>query len=59
MKPEDIKAIREALGLTQEAFASKLRVDLTTINRWENGHRKPSSAASRHLERLKRRAQRA
>ena len=58
MKPEDIKAIREALGLTQEAFASKLRVDLATINRWENGHRKPSALAIKALERMKRKAQR-
>ena len=55
---EDIKAIREELGLTQEAFAGKLRVDLATVNRWENGQKKPSALALKTLERMKRKAQR-
>ena len=59
MKPEDIKAIRVALGLTQEAFAGKLRIDFATVNLWGNGHKKPSVLALKVLERLKRRAQRA
>ena len=57
MKPEDIKAIREALGLTQEALAHKLRVELATVNRWENGHKKPSIVALKALQRMERKAQ--
>ena len=58
MKAEDIKKAREALGLTQEAFARKLRVDFATVNRWENGSKKPSTVALKALERMKRKAQR-
>ena len=58
MKPEDIKAIRVALGLTQEAFAGKLRIDFATVNLWENGHKKPRALALKVLERMKRKAQR-
>lgn len=36
-----VKEIRSRLGLSQQAFASKLGVNLTTVNRWENGRRKP------------------
>ena len=58
MKPEDIRAIREALGLTQEALAHKLRVDLATVASWENGTKKLSTLALKALERVKRKAQR-
>lgn len=33
----EIRAIREALGATQERFANKLGVSFATIYRWENG----------------------
>ena len=37
-----IKNFRQRLGLTQQAFASRLGVSFATINRWENGQSKPS-----------------
>lgn len=37
MKPEDIRALREQLQLTQEVFARILGVSFATVNRWENG----------------------
>lgn len=33
---------RMQLGLSQEAFAKELNVGIASINRWENGVRKPN-----------------
>lgn len=38
------KAIRQALGLTQKAFAARLRVSVLTVKWWEAGTRSPSRA---------------
>ena len=35
LKPGQIRAGREALGLTQEQFAAKLRIASATVSRWE------------------------
>ena len=37
-----IRNFRQSLGLTQQAFASRLGVSFATINRWENGQSKPN-----------------
>ncbi len=42
MKPAEIRAFREKLGLSQEAFAPLVGVSFGTINRWERGINKPS-----------------
>jgi DNA-binding transcriptional regulator YiaG len=44
--------LRERIGLTQEKFAARLGVTFPTINRWENGHSKPSPLALRQVEAL-------
>jgi DNA-binding transcriptional regulator YiaG len=49
-----IAAIRTRLGLTQASFAKKLGVSYVTVNRWENGHVKPSRLAIEKLEKLAR-----
>ena len=41
MTPEEIKAIRQGLGLSQEKFAERVQVDRVTIVRWESGHQAP------------------
>lgn len=41
-----IKQIRLDLGLTQVAFAKKLHVSFSTVNRWENGHVQPNRLAT-------------
>ena len=46
------RAIRQALGLTQEQFAAKLGVTFPTINRWENNKVRPSPLALKQLEKL-------
>lgn len=36
-----MKTIREALGMTQMAFAVAIGVSVTTVARWESGARSP------------------
>lgn len=49
-----IHQLRQRTGLTQEKFAAKLGVTCPTINRWENGHARPSPLALRQIESLTR-----
>ncbi|BAY66966.1 XRE family transcriptional regulator (plasmid) [Calothrix brevissima NIES-22] len=54
-QPEVGRIIRDsrlAFGLTQEQFANTLGVTYSTINRWENGHTKPSPLAMEKIERM-------
>jgi transcriptional regulator with XRE-family HTH domain len=44
MTPEIIRAIREALGISQEAFARRVGVAYNTVNRWEKGKSLPKSS---------------
>mgnify|MGYP003149443488 CR=1 FL=1 len=50
MIPEDIKAIRLKLLLTQEEMAEKVGVTSFTIHRWETGKGNPSL---KHLRKLR------
>ena len=43
-KKNDIKVIREKLGLTQEDMAARLGVSWPTVQRWESGKNKPSKS---------------
>lgn len=45
----DVRAIREALGLSQQAFASAYRIPLATLKGWEQGRRQPDATASAYL----------
>ncbi|MBD2447341.1 helix-turn-helix domain-containing protein [Nostoc sp. FACHB-152] len=47
-----IQDIRLLMGLTQEEFALILGVTFPTVNRWENGHTKPSRLAVKQIEGL-------
>jgi DNA-binding transcriptional regulator YiaG len=55
MTAEEVKALREQLGWTQERMARELGVSFATVNRWEKGHRSPSHLAEKTLQRLARR----
>ena len=44
-----IRRLRLLAGVTQEELARKIGVSFATVNRWENGHRRPSPAARRLL----------
>jgi putative transcriptional regulator len=41
--------IREALGLTQREFAKRFEIALGTLRDWEQGARRPDSAAKAYL----------
>lgn len=48
-----IKQLRIELHLTQEEFAHRLGVTLSTVNRWENNKSFPSRLALKQLQQLK------
>jgi DNA-binding transcriptional regulator YiaG len=50
-----IRSLRASLGLSQEKFAVKIGVTFSTVNRWENGHGKPSPLAMRRIEEFRHR----
>ncbi len=39
--PVLVKRLRERMDLTQEQFAQAVGVTFSTVNQWENGHRRP------------------
>ncbi|MGO9742803.1 MAG: helix-turn-helix domain-containing protein [Roseiarcus sp.] len=45
-----IKALRRALGLTQEEFAMRYRIPLGTLRDWEQGRSEPDQPARAYLE---------
>ena len=47
-----IRQLRARTGLTQEKFAARLGMTFPTINRWENGHSRPSPLALMQIQSL-------
>ena len=43
--PEEIRGIREAVGVSQLRFAQMLGISLRTLQDWEQGRRCPNQAA--------------
>jgi DNA-binding transcriptional regulator YiaG len=52
----NVKAIREALGLSQAALGEAVGVDQSTVSNWENG-KSPRGPARKILEGLAQQAQ--
>jgi putative transcriptional regulator len=52
LKPQQIRAIRLALGLKPTEFAGRIGVSDNTVRRWEIGDRRPSGAALTILRQL-------
>ena len=50
IRPEEVRAIREKLSLSQAVFARLLNVPVVTEASWESGRRNPSGAALRLLQ---------
>ena len=50
MTGDQIKRIREALGLTQSKFATWLGVSLGSLQDWEEGRHPPTKRAVRLLQ---------
>ena len=44
-RPEDVRAIRTRLGLSQETFAARFGFSVETIRNYEQGHRRPNGPA--------------
>jgi len=49
---EEIKRVRNGLGLSQVEFARTLGVAFTTVNRWENGKAQPQSDRLARIQEL-------
>lgn len=49
VSPQELRARREALGLSQTDLASYLGVSYWTLRNWESGRRAPRGAALHHL----------
>jgi len=47
---ETIKVTRQKAFMSQEEFASALKVSTSTINRWETGKVKPNLTAMKNLK---------
>ena len=50
MLSEEIKKARQKAFLSQDAFAKKLSVAYSTINRWETGRSKPNLSAMKAIK---------
>jgi DNA-binding XRE family transcriptional regulator len=47
--PDDVRSVRQFLGLSQPLFANFLGVDASTVRSWEQGARPPSTIARRFI----------
>lgn len=47
---DTIKQTRQKLFMSQEDFATAIRVSVATINRWENGRSKPNLTAMKNIK---------
>jgi putative transcriptional regulator len=54
MRPEEIRQVRESLNASQAMFARFLSVSIKAVQAWEQGARRPQSAALRLLDIAKR-----
>ena len=54
--PTLLRALRRARELTQEQLAQEIGVSFSTVNVWENGHRRPQPFLARRIVELARAA---
>ena len=47
---EELKRIRQRSFLSQEAFAKKVNVSFSTVNRWETGKTRPNLMAMKSIK---------
>jgi len=57
-RKHDVVRLRARLGLTQENFAEKLGVSVSSVQKWEQGWHIPRGLSLRALERLAKRSRR-
>ena len=46
----DVRAIRSKLGLSQDQFATRFGISLSTLRKWEQGERQPEGSARAYLK---------
>lgn len=49
----EIKELRKRLGLSQQAFAVKIGVSITSVSNWETGKHKPYGLALEKIDSAK------
>jgi len=52
MSPEQIKALRLRMGLTQQHFSTVVGCTVNQANKWENGRSKPSPMSINRLKEI-------
>lgn len=52
MTPQEVRELRQRLGLTQYQLSQEVGVQPIEVSRWERGHRTPSGSALRLLQLL-------
>ena len=52
--PNDIKALRESLNVSQSVFAVLLNTSISTVQKWEIGDKRPSGPSLKLLNIVKR-----
>ena len=53
-RPRTLRELRERLGLSQTAFAERFRINLRTLQDWEQGRRVPEDVARTYLRVIER-----
>jgi DNA-binding transcriptional regulator YiaG len=56
MTPEQVRAIRKRLGLTQQELADTIAASQVTVARWETGVNEPKGAYLKALQELAKQA---
>jgi putative transcriptional regulator len=54
LSPAEIVAVREGVGVSQAVMAGFLNVAVSTVSQWERGERRPTGAALKLLNVVKR-----
>lgn len=55
LRPDEIKRIRENSHVSQAVFARLLNTSLSTVQKWEIGHKKPAGTALKLLRLVQKR----
>ena len=54
MQPQQIKSLREQVQLSQAVFAAVLNTSVSTVQKWEQGDKKPSGPSLKLLNIIER-----
>ena len=54
LQPPDVRAVRERFSMSQSQFAAFLLISVRTLQKWEQGQRRPDGAAHTLLKVMER-----